>query len=308
MSASTVIVRYELKPECLEEHVSLIETVFAHLNETAPEGVHYAAMRDAEGFGFTHVGHYETEEARAAASENDAFAAFTAEIADRCVTPPAPVPQMVVGQFGAFEQSVPSVAVEGTHVTCGGATVDIEASPEAVWDIVTDPARKGELSPECYRAEWEGEPAEPVVGARVHGYNRQGEFEWDAIADVTVAEPGQVFEVALESPDGQRTTWRYDIEPTGSGCRVTHSYDAPVLMTEFLRLYAAAPRTPEPPKRGPKPCQPQAGSRELLRATRALGCDELETGVLSDVSVVAVSVEHGHVESNGCGSDQRVDL
>jgi hypothetical protein len=102
MATSSVIVRYELKPECLDEHVGLIEAVFAHLNEAAPDGVHYAAFRETDGFTFTHVGHYETDDARSAASENDAFARFTAEIADRCVVPPAAAPQEVVGGYGAF--------------------------------------------------------------------------------------------------------------------------------------------------------------------------------------------------------------
>ena len=102
MASSTVVVRYELKSDRLDEHVALIENVFRHLNEAAPAGVHYAAMREADGNWFTHVGHYESDEARSAASENDAFAAFTAEIADRCVTPPAAAPQVIVGNFGAF--------------------------------------------------------------------------------------------------------------------------------------------------------------------------------------------------------------
>ena len=103
MAASTVVVTYQLKPERLDEHVALIEDVFAYLNETAPAGVHYAALRAADGFTFTHVGHYDSDEARTAASENDAFARFTAEIADRCAVPPAPAPQQVIGHFGIFD-------------------------------------------------------------------------------------------------------------------------------------------------------------------------------------------------------------
>ena len=102
MAASTVIVRYELNPERLDEHVALIEAVFAHLNATAPVGVHYAALREADGVAFTHVGHYESDEARSLASENDAFAAFTAAIADRCTVPPSAAPQAIVGNYGAF--------------------------------------------------------------------------------------------------------------------------------------------------------------------------------------------------------------
>jgi len=103
MAASSVVVRYVVKPDRLDEHVGLIEAVFEYLNETAPAGVHYAALRESDGLAFTHVGVYETDEARAAASENDVFAAFTAEIADRCSTPPSAAPQVVIGSHGAFD-------------------------------------------------------------------------------------------------------------------------------------------------------------------------------------------------------------
>src|SRR4029453_13107412 len=98
---STVIVRYELKPECLDEHLGLIADVFKHLRAVAPDGAHYSVYRSAGGYQFTHVGRDDTDEARAAATENDAFAAFTADIAARCVTPPEGVPQQVVERYDA---------------------------------------------------------------------------------------------------------------------------------------------------------------------------------------------------------------
>jgi quinol monooxygenase YgiN len=96
---STIIVRYELKPECLDDHLGLIAGVFEHLRATAPAGAHYSVYRSADGHQFTHVGSYDTDQARAAATENDAFAAFTADIATRCVTPPEGVPQQVVQSY-----------------------------------------------------------------------------------------------------------------------------------------------------------------------------------------------------------------
>src|SRR5947208_1788330 len=71
---STIIVRYELKPECLPEHVGLIEGVFDQLRAAAPAGAHYSVYRSADGYEFTHVGRYDTDEARAAATESEAFA------------------------------------------------------------------------------------------------------------------------------------------------------------------------------------------------------------------------------------------
>jgi hypothetical protein len=98
---STIIVRYELKPECLDEHVGLIAGVFEHLRAAAPAGAHYSVYKSADGYQFTHVGVYDTDQARAAATESDAFAAFTADIAARCVTPAEAVPQQVVERYDA---------------------------------------------------------------------------------------------------------------------------------------------------------------------------------------------------------------
>ena len=100
--SNAVIVRYELDPDRLDEHVALIENVFAHLDATKPDGVHYGVMKSEDGTSFTHIGIYDSPEAMEAASGNDAFQAFVAEIADRCIVPPAPVSQTVVANHGIF--------------------------------------------------------------------------------------------------------------------------------------------------------------------------------------------------------------
>src|SRR5262249_57711513 len=57
--------------------------------------------------------------------------------------------------------------------TSGQASIDIDAAPEAVYDLVSDLRRVGEWSPECYRCEWiQGDC--PVVGAEFKGHNRIG--------------------------------------------------------------------------------------------------------------------------------------
>ena len=99
---SAVIVRYELDPDRLEEHVGLIESVFAHLEATKPDGVHYGVMKSDDGTSFTHIGIYDSEEAREAASGNDAFQAFVAEIGERCIVPPDAVAQTIVAGHGIF--------------------------------------------------------------------------------------------------------------------------------------------------------------------------------------------------------------
>jgi hypothetical protein len=119
--------------------------------------------------------------------------------------------------------------------TTGNAHVDIAAGPDEVYAILTDLSRISELSPECYKAEWEGDSTGPVVGATFRGYNRNGDQEWDAGCVVVAAEPGKEWAFEVPANDGRSTTWRYTIEPTESGCRVTESFDSPILDGEFFQ-------------------------------------------------------------------------
>ena len=97
----SVIVRYVLKPECTEEHVALIEAVFAELAADAPAGTHYAAFRGDDGVSYTHVAVFADDAARAAQAQLASFQAFTAEIADRVDVPPAAVEQTIIGTYPA---------------------------------------------------------------------------------------------------------------------------------------------------------------------------------------------------------------
>ena len=99
---NAVIVRYELKPDRLDEHLGLIGEVFDHLRSTTPDGVHYGVMRSADGTAFTHIGIYADDDARAIAGGSDAFQAFVKDIADRCDVPPDAVEQVVVEGYGIF--------------------------------------------------------------------------------------------------------------------------------------------------------------------------------------------------------------
>lgn len=39
----------------------------------------------------------------------------------------------------------------------------------------------------------------------------------------------------MPAPDGRKTRWRYEIEATDSGCRVTESFDSQILDQEFFQ-------------------------------------------------------------------------
>ncbi len=73
---------------------------------------------------------------------------------------------------------------------------------------------------------WVGGATGPAVGAKVEGGNRVAVFgvslkQWTTTSEVTACLPGQVFEFVTEGC----TTWRYRLQPSGSGTVVTESYE-----------------------------------------------------------------------------------
>lgn len=107
----------------------------------------------------------------------------------------------------------------------GEATVEIAATPEAVYDVVSDVTRTGQWSPQCERCEWNDGATGPAPGARFTGHNREGSREWSAQAVVEQAVPGRLFSFHTEFNGVARTRWSYRLEPAGSGTRVTESYE-----------------------------------------------------------------------------------
>jgi hypothetical protein len=102
----------------------------------------------------------------------------------------------------------------------------IEAPVEAVWALVTDVTRIGEYSPETFEAEWLDGATGPAVGARFRGHvkrNGRGPTYWSPCV-VTVCEPNRAFAFGVGNPDRILNTWRYDLEPAGTGTDVTESF------------------------------------------------------------------------------------
>ena len=119
--------------------------------------------------------------------------------------------------------------------TAASTSIDIAASAETVYGILTDLSRVSEFSPECYKSEWEDGSTGPEVGAKFRGYNQAGDMKWDAGCVVVAAEPGREWAFEVPAQDGRRTLWRYEIEATDGGCRVTESFDSPILDQEFFQ-------------------------------------------------------------------------
>jgi carbon monoxide dehydrogenase subunit G len=106
-------------------------------------------------------------------------------------------------------------------------SIEIAATPETVYALVSDITRMGEWSPECVRCTWTKGATAPVVGARFKASNKGGRGPaWANTPTVTVAEPGREFAFNRSGPGIGSYTWRYVMEPTASGTRLTESFDA----------------------------------------------------------------------------------
>lgn len=106
-------------------------------------------------------------------------------------------------------------------------SIDIAASPDQVYELVSDITRMGGWSPECYQCAWSKGAIGPAKGARFKAKNkgRRGP-SWGNSPVVTAAEPGKQFAFNRSGPGIGSYTWRYVMEPTPTGTRVTESFDA----------------------------------------------------------------------------------
>jgi hypothetical protein len=104
------------------------------------------------------------------------------------------------------------------------ATRDIAAPADTVWDLVADLPRMGEWSPENQGGKWINGATGPALGAVFRGTNKNGVRRWSTTVTVVECGPGKVFEFALTSGPFAVANWRYEIEDTGAGCRVTESW------------------------------------------------------------------------------------
>jgi uncharacterized protein YndB with AHSA1/START domain len=119
-------------------------------------------------------------------------------------------------------------------------TVHMAATPERIWDLVSDVTLIGRYSPETFEAEWLDGATGPAVGAKFRGHvkrNGKGPIYWTTCT-VIASDPGREFAFGVGPSDKPLNVWRYTLEPAGDGqTDVTESFD--LAKTPWLRLYWA---------------------------------------------------------------------
>lgn len=104
----------------------------------------------------------------------------------------------------------------------GSVTVTMNASPEIVWDLVSDVTRIGEFSPETFEAVWLGGATGPAVGAKFKGHvkrNERGPIYW-SLCQVTDCEPLKRFEFDVIVSGKVINHWGYELTATATGTEV----------------------------------------------------------------------------------------
>ena len=107
-------------------------------------------------------------------------------------------------------------------------SIEINASPEKVWSLVTAMDRYGEWSSENTGGYWrkneEGIPGTGAVGDEFVGINRIGDDEWKALVEIIVCEEHKTFAFVTGGTAMNLIHWRYDLEPSDSGTTLTESW------------------------------------------------------------------------------------
>ncbi|MQA09989.1 MAG: SRPBCC family protein [Pseudonocardiaceae bacterium] len=103
------------------------------------------------------------------------------------------------------------------------AQIEVNASPDQVYELVSDPGKLAEFAEEYSGHSWLGGANGAKVGARFRGNNRKGIARWSTTATVTDAVPGRRFAFDVTAFGFPVSRWQYEIEPTGDGCCVTES-------------------------------------------------------------------------------------
>lgn len=113
-------------------------------------------------------------------------------------------------------------ATSSTNRSAIEGSIDIAASPQEVWAIVSDLRRMGEWSPQCRRMFVRGGAV--GRGTRTLNVNRQGWKVWPTRSKVTVFEPERELAITVAE---NKTVWTYRLEPTDTGTRLTESRTTP---------------------------------------------------------------------------------
>lgn len=113
------------------------------------------------------------------------------------------------------------------------STTEIDATPEAVWAVISDPRVLGGLSDQVLRTHVVG--TAPVGrGTRTVNINRRGPLVWPTRAKVIRYEPTRDYAFRIKD---NGSIWSFELTPSAAGgTRVTHRREAPKGTTKISKV------------------------------------------------------------------------
>jgi uncharacterized protein YndB with AHSA1/START domain len=104
-------------------------------------------------------------------------------------------------------------------------SIVIHASEATVYDLVADPMRMAEWSPECVRCQWIDGATQPAVGARFRGTSRNGRRRWRTTSTIVEMRPAELFAWDVTYFGQPVARWEYRIEPHAEGVELVESVE-----------------------------------------------------------------------------------
>lgn len=102
------------------------------------------------------------------------------------------------------------------------ASIDVDASPDKVWAIVSDLKRMGEWSPQCKLMKVFG--GDVRKGTTTLNVNKKGLLVWPTTSKVVDFEPNKSIAFRVNE---NKTIWSYTLTPRDGGTTVVEKREAP---------------------------------------------------------------------------------
>jgi hypothetical protein len=116
----------------------------------------------------------------------------------------------------------------------------VGATPQSVYDLVSDVRRTPEWSPEVVECTWLDGYGRAEVGARFRATNRRRWFSWSNEPVVEVADAPREFAFSRSERGGGTLRWYYRMTPVNGGTAVAAGYEVvrpvPLALHVVLRL------------------------------------------------------------------------
>ena len=100
----------------------------------------------------------------------------------------------------------------------------IKATPERLYDLITDLPRMGEWSHENRGGRWMNGASGASMHARFKGKNANGWRRWSTVAKILIADRPREFVFQVTSRGFRIAKWGYVLEPVAGGTKVTETW------------------------------------------------------------------------------------